>query len=93
MTNDRRLEATVHGLVQGVFFRHNTQIEAARLGLAGCVRNLPEGTVSVIAEGSQEHLERLLVWLRRGPEFAVVERLDVEWKNASGSYVGFRIER
>ena len=93
MTNDQRLEATIHGLVQGVFFRHNTRIEATRLGLAGSVRNLPDGTVGVIAEGSRDRLDRLLAWLHRGPELAVVERVDVKWKDATGVSPDFRIER
>ena len=93
MTDDQRLEATIHGLVQGVFFRHNTRIEAIRLGLAGSVRNLPDGTVGVIAEGPRKQLDRFLAWLRQGPELAVVERVDVEWKETAEIHTTFRIDR
>jgi acylphosphatase len=93
MPNDQRLEATVHGFVQGVFFRHNTRVEATRLGLAGTVRNRPDGTVGVIAEGPRGRLDCLLSWLHRGPELAEVERVDVEWKDATGACSDFRIVR
>ena len=93
MPRSARLEAIVHGLVQGVFFRHSTRIEATRLGLAGTVRNLPEGSVGVIAEGRRERLDRLVTWLQRGPELAEVERVEVEWKDATGTFSDFRIVR
>ncbi len=93
MADDKRLEAIVHGLVQGVFFRHNTRIEATRLGLTGAVQNLPDGTVRVIAEGPRERLDRLLAWLRRGPELAEVDRVDTEWREATSTYSDFRIVR
>ena len=93
MVDDKRLEATVHGFVQGVFFRHNTRIQATKLGLTGAVRNLPDGSVRVIAEGPRERLDRLLAWLRRGPELADVERVDVEWREATATYSDFGIVR
>lgn len=93
MLDHQRLEAIVHGLVQGVFFRHNTRIEATRLGLSGTVCNRPDGTVGVSAEGPRERLDRLLAWLRRGPELAEVEWVDVEWRSATGANSGFRIVR
>jgi acylphosphatase len=93
MANKQRLEAIVHGFVQGVFFRYNTRIEAVRLGLTGTVCNLPDGTVEVKAEGPEEQLDCLLAWLHRGPELAEVERVDVEWKDAAGTYSDFQIVR
>ena len=93
MANEERLDAIVHGFVQGVFFRHNTRIQATELGLIGTVQNLPDGTVRVIAEGPRGRLDRLLAWLRQGPELAVVERVDVEWRDATGTHTMFRILR
>ncbi|MDD4904019.1 MAG: acylphosphatase, partial [Candidatus Bipolaricaulis sp.] len=60
-----RLEARVHGRVQGVFFRQNTLTQARRLGLVGTVQNDPDGSVFVAAEGERLALERLLEWLSR----------------------------
>jgi acylphosphatase len=64
------------GRVQGVFFRHSTRIEAERLGVCGTVRNLPDGSVEVIARGSPEVLLELQRWLQRGPVRARVERIE-----------------
>ena len=88
----QRLTATVHGVVQGVFFRQTAQREAVRLGLVGTVRNQPDGTVRVVAEGDSRALKDLLRWLHRGPERAVVERVDVEWQEPRNGLSGFRIE-
>ena len=93
MADQEQLEAIVHGFVQGVFFRHNTRIEATRLGLTGTVQNLPDGTVRVVAEGPRDRLDRLLVWLRRGPELADVERVDAAWRDAAATYSDFHIVR
>ena len=88
----QRLTATVHGVVQGVFFRQTAQREAVRLGLVGMVRNQPDGTVRVVAEGDSRALKDLLRWLYRGPERAVVERVDVEWQEPRNGLSGFRVE-
>jgi len=88
----QRLTATVHGVVQGVFFRQAAQREAVHLGLVGMIRNQPDGTVRVVAEGDAQALEDLLRWLQRGPERAVVERVDVEWQEPRNGFSGFRVE-
>jgi acylphosphatase len=88
----RRIVATVHGVVQGVFFRQSTAIEASRLAVVGSARNQPDGTVRVVAEGDESALRDLILWLHRGPERASVERVDVEWLEPRGSGTGFRIE-
>jgi acylphosphatase len=92
-TGNDRLVAVVHGLVQGVFFRYNTKLQAEGLGVVGSVRNCPDGTVEVVAEGTRQRLEDLLSWLRRGPEAARVKRVDVRWGTASDTYLDFRIVR
>ncbi len=88
----RRVTATVHGLVQGVFFRQSTATKASCLGIVGSVRNEPDGTVRVVAEGDEAALRDLVLWLHRGPERASVERVDVEWSELRGGVHGFRIE-
>jgi acylphosphatase len=88
----RRFEAIVHGVVQGVFFRRTTEAEACRLGLSGAVRNQPDGTVRVVAEGDEAALADLLAWLGHGPERAVVERIDVQWTEPRGVSGSFRAE-
>ncbi len=85
------LEATVHGYVQGVFFRAFVAQKAKGLNLTGYVRNLPGGAVEVVAEGERKQLERLLSQLKVGPPAARVERVAASWSEYSGAYSGFRI--
>jgi acylphosphatase len=87
---DERLTAIVHGDVQGVGFRMFVWREAVRLGLRGYVRNLPDGTVEVVAEGPRPLLEQLLAALRRGPRAAEVTSVDVTWSPAIGAFTNFR---
>ncbi len=77
--NNSCLHAVVHGRVQGVFFRASTQKKAQALGLTGWVRNLPDGTVEVLAAGPRSVLERLLEWLHQGPPLARVQRVEHDW--------------
>jgi acylphosphatase len=65
----------VMGKVQGVFFRHSARLEASRLGLKGLARNLPDGSVEVVAQGSAAAVEALHQWLRCGPAQARVEEV------------------
>jgi len=78
-------------VVQGVAFRQSTVDEARRLGLAGSVRNLSDGSVEAEAEGSRAQVEALVRWCQRGPPSAQVERVDVEWETPEGDPGPFRI--
>ncbi len=86
-----RLHAIVHGIVQGVNFRYYTALEARRLGVVGYVRNQWDGTVEVVAEGERSLLEKLLLFLHQGPRWAVVERVDVQWQEATGEFRRFEV--
>lgn len=81
----------VQGRVQGVFFRANTQREAARLNLNGWVRNVPDGGVELEAWGNKAALEKLVAWCRRGPDAARVDKIDVSWREGEGATGGFHI--
>jgi acylphosphatase len=63
----------VTGRVQGVYFRHSTRLEAQRLAIAGLARNLPDGSVEVIAHGVPAAIASLREWLHSGPPMARVE--------------------
>jgi acylphosphatase len=69
----RRFRVT--GRVQGVGFRYSARLEALRLGVRGYARNLPDGSVEVVAEGSAAAVEELRQWLHRGPRMARVEHV------------------
>jgi acylphosphatase len=86
----------VCGKVQGVFFRRSAQIEASRLGLRGYTRNLPDGSVEVIAHGAAPALDDLRLWLQRGPRGARVEavhEIDAGGHDAASLPAGFEIRQ
>jgi acylphosphatase len=72
-----RQRVVVHGRVQGVFFRDSARRLAAQRGVAGWVRNVPDGTVEAVFEGEPDAVERLVAFCREGPRGAAVERVDV----------------
>lgn len=72
------------GRVQGVWFRASTRSQAQRLGLVGRVWNRADGRVEIIAEGSKEALQKLLVWCHSGPSGARVDALESTWSAAAG---------
>lgn len=77
--------AVVRGMVQGVAFRWSTKTRARELGVAGWVRNLPDGSVEVWAEGPASAVEDLVRWLERGPPSAQVEAVEVTDETPSGA--------
>ena len=86
------LRALVRGRTQGVGFRAFVVKQAQRLGLAGYVRNMPDGhSVEAVAEGPQTQLDLFLAALRKGPMLAHVERVDASWGEATGEYEGFTV--
>jgi len=86
-----RLQATVHGRVQGVSFRFYTRRRATDLGLTGHVRNAWDGTVEVVAEGQRAGLEELLAFLRVGPPAAVVTQVDARWVAPTNTFGRFEV--
>ncbi len=70
----RRFRIT--GKVQGVYFRHSTRLTAERLALRGVARNLPDGSVEVVAHGLPDAIRQLSEWLRRGPPMAQVAAME-----------------
>jgi acylphosphatase len=66
----------VSGRVQGVFFRASTREEAMKLGISGHARNLDDGRVEVVANGSDDALATLEAWLHHGPSSARVDRVE-----------------
>lgn len=85
-----RRRLVVHGVVQGVGYRWTCAGEAQALGLAGWVRNRPDGTVEAVVEGEPAAVQALVAWARRGPRHAAVERVEVTEEPEEGLR-GFRI--
>ncbi|MGY0217766.1 acylphosphatase [Endozoicomonadaceae bacterium StTr2] len=82
----------VEGKVQGVWFRASTKEQADRLGIIGWAKNLPDGAVEVLMQGSEENIERLTVWLQKGPPAASVISVNLIANTESASDCqGFQI--
>jgi acylphosphatase len=79
-----RARALVRGRVQGVFFRAEVSSRARSLGLAGWVRNRPDGSVEAVFEGEQERVDSMLRWCERGPAGARVDAVEVSWEQPVG---------
>ena len=78
----------IHGHVQGVFYRDWTVKTARALGLAGWVRNLPDGTVEAHCEGGAAALDRMIEAMHEGPPRA--RPIRVEARPAQpGPYASF----
>ncbi|MFF3571346.1 acylphosphatase [Nocardia jiangxiensis] len=92
VSDDVRLSAWVHGLVQGVGFRWWTRARALELGLTGSARNTSDSRVHVIAEGSRADCEKLLGLLRSGTTPGRVDLVVEDWGPAQGEFSGF-VER
>jgi acylphosphatase len=83
------LQATVRGRVQGVFYRAFVETRAEELKLTGYVRNRPDGTVEVRAEGERQKLEKLVEHLKAGPPAAWVKEVVAAWAEYTGDYARF----
>ena len=82
--SQRRARVRIHGLVQGVFFRAEARDRARSLGVAGWIRNEPDGSVEAVFEGPGERVESLVRWCQRGPRGARVDRVDLDWEEPLG---------
>ena len=80
----------VSGHVQGVGFRAHTKRVAESFGLTGWVRNLPDGSVEILTEGPEGHVEEFIKWCRVGPYGAIVDDVTVEKTHAKGELIGFQ---
>jgi acylphosphatase len=71
-------------MVQGVFFRQATAEEARRLGVAGWVRNRPDGRVEAVFEGPRDVVDQIVSWCRKGTPWSNVERVEVTAEEPEG---------
>ena len=85
-----RYRVLISGRVQGVFFRDTCRRMAERHGVSGWVRNLPDGNVEAVFEGSAGEVSRLVEWSHHGPRSAVVENVRVRAEPPEG-ISGFQI--
>ena len=86
-----RLQATVYGRVQGVGFRFFTLNAANELGLFGWVRNMPDGSVQLVAEGPKEQLTKFVSRLQIGPHSGHVDDIRYSWQAYRAEFDRFEI--
>lgn len=84
-----RAHVIISGLVQGVFFRATTQEKARETGVAGWVKNNPDGTVEAVFEGEKARVAEIVEWCRQGPPSARVDDLRVSWEDYRGEFDDF----
>jgi acylphosphatase len=87
-----RTAIVVKGKVQGVYFRKYTQWKAEELELSGIVRNEPDGSVYIEAEGTSENVEALVKWCHLGSPLSKVEHVEIRNIEETGS-LGFELIR
>jgi len=74
----KRLKIRVYGRVQGVSFRHATRTIARYTGVKGYVKNMHDGSVYIEAEADPGALGEFVLWCRKGPDHARVDRIETE---------------
>lgn len=79
-------------MVQGVGYRYFCYRKANDLGITGWVKNQPDGSVLVLAEGDRSAIEVFIVELKIGPSASSVSDVNVEWRSFSGETSEFKIE-
>lgn len=87
----KSVRVLISGRVQGVCFRAYTRERALQLGVDGFVRNLPDGRVEMVAEGTEEDVDALVEWASRGPSYARVTEIDVQEEEYTGRFTGFSV--
>lgn len=88
----KRIIILVSGRVQGVFYRSEAARKANQLNLTGWVKNEPDNSVKILAEGEKEQLEKLIDWAKSGPSLARVDQIDVKWDKDQEEFKDFEIK-
>ncbi|MGJ7919143.1 acylphosphatase [Neobacillus sp. LXY-4] len=88
----KQIHLTVYGNVQGVGFRYFSQMKAVQYGIRGWVRNCEDGSVEIIAEGTEDNLILFLEDVRRGNPFSTVNDISVQEINKTESFNSFKIK-
>ena len=89
--SDIRVRLIIYGRVQGVWFRDSTRREALMLELCGWIKNRPDGSVEVLAEGPEENVEKLIKYCHQGPAHAQVSNVDEIREEWMGEFISFDI--
>ena len=75
-----RVHIFIYGEVQGVFFRRSAKNKAEEMGVVGWIRNRSDGSVEAVVQGPKDKIDKYILWCKKGPPFAKVEKIEIEWK-------------
>jgi acylphosphatase len=89
----KAVNLTIRGIVQGVWFRASTKEVADMHRVSGWVRNTLDGCVEAFAQGPDDAVDNLVLWCRKGPAGARVDRVDVTPGSPDPQIMGFQIRR
>jgi acylphosphatase len=81
------------GFVQGVGFRRFVKKNALKLGLKGYAKNLLDGRVEVVAQGSKENIEKILKICEKGTFLSDVKSVQIEWEDDLDKFFDFQVLR
>jgi acylphosphatase len=87
----KRVHLFISGRVQGVTFRASTKRKARDLGVRGWIKNLHDGRVEAVLEGSEGSVDQLVEWCHHGPGPARVEKVDVREEEVRNEFDGFQV--
>ena len=88
----KRAHVFYTGRVQGVGFRYTAEGYAHEAGLGGWVKNLRDGRVELVCEGSPEQIEKLFAMIRDGMLGKHIKKADVQWETPTGAFSDFIVE-
>jgi len=87
----KRVRAIVSGRVQGVWYRAHARDKAVALGVVGFVRNLPDGTVEIVAQGEDALVESLMEWAQVGPPLGEVSEVRIRDMVEDEDFTSFEV--
>jgi acylphosphatase len=87
-----RMHIFYTGRVQGVGFRHTAEGIAHDEGVLGFVKNLPDGRVEIVAEGTKEKLEEFTALIRQSAVGRHITKTDLRWEDPTGEFTDFQLE-
>ena len=86
-----RVHLFISGVVQGVSYRASTREQARPRGIVGWVKNLEDGRVEAVAQGSKDKVTELIAWCRKGPPAAKVDKVEATWEDVGDDFKDFEI--
>ena len=89
--SNQRVRVFVTGRVQGVFFRQAMKAKAIQNSVSGWVRNLQDGRVEAVMEGSDENIDYMVEWCHGGPANAIVGDVEIRKEPYSASFETFEV--